>query len=159
MKQTSDFPQARTDGMVVREMADELLVYDTARDRAHCLNRTAALTWQHCDGQTNTREIALKLSRELSTTVSEEIVLFALAQLQKEGLLVEPEQMPAAIWSRMSRREMVRTLGVAAAVAVPVVSSILAPNAAQAATCLPTGSACTTGAQCCSTVCTGGLCT
>jgi len=27
------------------ELDDETLVYDTVRDRAHCLNRTAALVW------------------------------------------------------------------------------------------------------------------
>ena len=45
-------PAARTSGLVVRELAEETLVYDEERHRAHCLNRTAALVWRHCDGKT-----------------------------------------------------------------------------------------------------------
>ncbi|HEY0004483.1 MAG TPA: hypothetical protein VGB17_06700, partial [Pyrinomonadaceae bacterium] len=52
------WPLARKEGLVVRELADELLVYDTRRDRAHCLNKTASLVWQRCDGLTSTSEMA-----------------------------------------------------------------------------------------------------
>jgi hypothetical protein len=43
-------PQARTEGLTVRELAEETLVYDKERHKAHCLNRTAACVWKHCDG-------------------------------------------------------------------------------------------------------------
>ena len=40
-------PRARTEGLVVTELPDELLVYDLERHRAHCLNPTAALVFKH----------------------------------------------------------------------------------------------------------------
>ena len=58
-------PQVRKDGLVVKELPEEMLVYDLERHRAHCLNQTAALVWKHCDGQTSAKEIATLLKKEL----------------------------------------------------------------------------------------------
>ena len=46
-------PRARRDGLVIRELNGELLVYDLERHRAHCLNPTAALVFKQCDGRTS----------------------------------------------------------------------------------------------------------
>ena len=43
-------PQSRRSGLLIRELPDELLVYDQEQHRAHCLNRTAALVFRHADG-------------------------------------------------------------------------------------------------------------
>jgi hypothetical protein len=45
-------PHARSEGLVIRELPEETLVYDLKRHRAHCLNPTAARVWSYCDGQT-----------------------------------------------------------------------------------------------------------
>jgi hypothetical protein len=151
-------PRARTEGLVIQELPDEVLVYDRDRDEAHCLNQTAALVWKYCDGETTVTNIAKRLENELNTErVDEKIVWYALDQLSKDHLL-EENVVPPALLGGMSRREMVRVLGVAAVVAVPLVTSIVAPTPAQAATCLPSGSACTASAQCCSGVCNAGVC-
>ena len=55
-------PKARSEGIITRELDGELLVYDRTRDRAHCLNKTAAAIWKLCDGATNAPEIAERLS-------------------------------------------------------------------------------------------------
>lgn len=150
-------PLARTEGLVIQELPDEVLVYDRQRDKAHCLNQTAALVWKNCDGKTTVTNIAKRLERELKTTVDENVVWYALNQLSKDNLLVE-NVAPPALLAGMSRREMVRVLGVAAVVAVPLVTSIVAPTPAQAATCLPTGSSCSSSAQCCSGLCSASVC-
>lgn len=151
-------PRARTEGLVIQTLPDEVLVYDRDRDKAHCLNQTAALVWKYCDGKTTVPNIAKRLERELKTgRVDEKVVWYALGQLGKDHLL-EENLAPPALLAGMSRREMVRVLGVAAVVAVPLVTSIVAPTPAQAATCLATGQACTSGAQCCSTVCNVNVC-
>ena len=150
-------PNARKEGLVVRELADEVLVYDTKSDKAHCLNKTAALIWHHCDGRSSVSQIANSVSLQLNAPVDEQMVWFALDQLSKDHLLEEKVSMPA-LMSGMSRRQMVRTLGIATVVAVPLVTSIVAPTPAQAATCLPPGSACTSSAQCCNGLCSGGVC-
>lgn len=156
MKQNARVPRARIEGLVIQELPDEVLVYDRERDQAHCLNQTAALVWKYCDGKTNVSAIARKLASELKTDhVDEKVVWYALGQLSKDHLLDESPVVPAMM-AGMTRREMVRALGLAAVVAVPVVTSIVAPTPAQAATCLPSGAGCTTSAQCCSGVCGGG---
>src|SRR6266536_4274689 len=66
VKQMQNFPKARKAELIVREFADELLVYDKKRHEAHCLNRTAAVIWKHCDGRTSVAEIAQHLAHEIS---------------------------------------------------------------------------------------------
>jgi Coenzyme PQQ synthesis protein D (PqqD) len=151
-------PQARKDGIVVEELADEVLIYDLERHKAHCLNRTAALIWKKCDGHTTVAEIAWLLQNELKAPVDEEVVWFALSQLEKDHLLQEKIARSVQM-AGISRREVVRRLGLAAAIAIPVVTSIVAPTPAQAGTCSHTGGACATSADCCAgCFCAGNTC-
>ena len=46
-----NIPLARKECLVIKELPDETLVYDTKHDKAHCLNNTAALVWKNCDGK------------------------------------------------------------------------------------------------------------
>ena len=151
-------PIARKQGLVIQELPDEVLVYDLDRDRAHCLNQTAAFVWQHCNGRNSTAQIARTLGQQFDCKADENIVWLALDQLGRSHLLDEP-RVPAGL-TGMNRRAMVRALGLAAVVAVPVVTSIVAPTPAQAATCKGQGAACSTAAECCPglTQCTGGTC-
>src|SRR6266536_266430 len=63
---TKGEPLARKDDLIIKEMPDEVLVYDLVRDQAHCLNRTAALVWNYSDGRTNAATMAGRLTRELN---------------------------------------------------------------------------------------------
>jgi hypothetical protein len=141
----------------VQALPDEVLVYDLERHKAHCLNHTAALVWKHCNGQTSVTEMVRMLEGEMKTPVPEDVVWLALQQLGKARLLAEQIHTPGG-GKRMSRREVIRRLGWGAAVALPLVTSIVAPTAVEAATCLGSGAACTTGAQCCSGLCVAFLC-
>src|ERR1041385_830551 len=135
-------PKARREGLVVQTLPDETLVYDLDRDLAHCLNQTAALVWNRCDGNSTTKQIARAVSLDLDQPIDEKFVWLALDQLGRNHLLMSGP--PAPLVSGMSRREVMRTLAVSAAVAVPVVASIVAPVPAQAATgCVPNGGGCT----------------
>lgn len=147
-------PQARKEGLVVQEMPEEVLVYDLDRHEAHCLNSAAVGVWRACDGERTPVEIARHLTRETGTPVDEHTVLFALGQLSKYNLLVEKVAVPAGI----SRRDFLRRAGIAAAVTVPLVISIATPTAAQAASLGGNGAPCSTGADCRSGVCSGGVC-
>ena len=149
--------RARKDDLIVKEMPDEVLVYDQIRDKAHCLNRTAALVWNYCDGRTSAAAMTGRLERELKVPVDEGVVWLALNQLSKNHLL-EEKIVPPTVMAGINRRQMIRALGVAAVVAVPVVTSIVAPTPAQAATCFPSGASCTSSAQCCSAICNTGTC-
>jgi len=152
-------PQVRRDGIIVRELDNEILIYDTVSNKAHCLNETAALVWKQCDGQSTAAEIGRKLSVQLNTNVDERVVWFALKQFSRDHLLEEKVTVPAPfIAAGLNRREMVRVLGLAAVVAVPLVTSIVAPTAVQAATCRAPGQPCGTSSQCCSGLCSAGTC-
>jgi hypothetical protein len=151
-------PLARREGLVIRELADEVLVYDLDRDRAHCLNQTAASVWQCCDGRTSTAEIARALGKRVGAPVDEKLVWLALDQLAENDLLeIRPFTPPSL--AGLNRRQLVRVLGLAAVVAVPLVTSIVAPTAVQAGTCFAAGHACASGPQCCSTICSANVCT
>ena len=133
MKKTTENPQmalARRQGLVVQELPDEVLMYDLKRHKAHCLNRTAAFVWNHCDGQTTVDEIAKLMETEWHTPVSEDAVWLALEQLSKADLREERITLPATK-AGMSRRSAVRRLGFGAMLAVPTVLSLVAPAAAQ----------------------------
>jgi len=151
-------PQARKSGLIVKEVDSEILIYDQTTNKAHCLNPTAAKVWKRCDGQMTVAEACRSLSIEFDSPVEESVVRYAIDQFAKDHLLAEELATPAFMIPGLNRRQMVRTLGLAAAVAVPVVTSILAPTPAQAATCTPNGGGCVDGSTCCSTVCTASLC-
>ena len=150
-------PRARVEGVVVRELAEEVLVYDLDTHKAVCLNGAAASVWRLCDGRRTPADIRRAVEKTAGGAVPEEFVWLALEQLGRDGLLDARVPRPEAL-AGLSRRELIRRVGLAAAVALPAVASIVAPTPAQAASCLPTGAACTDGAQCCSTVCTGNAC-
>ncbi len=152
----SNKPRARREGLVVQTLPDETLVYDLDRDLAHCLNQTATLVWNRCDGSRTTRQIARAISNDLNHPVDEKFVWVALDQLSRNHLLINGATPRSA---GMGRRDVIKALAVSAAVAVPVVASIVAPMPAQAATgCIPNGSGCSSGIQCCSGFCNSGTC-
>ena len=130
-------PRAREDQLVIQELPDEVLVYDVNRHKAHCLNRTAAFIWRHCDGRTSVAEIATLLRKELKFPIDEAVVWLALDRLGRAHLLqgmVRPPAGPA----RLSRREVIQKLALVGGLSMlaPVVSSIVAPTTAQAASCV-----------------------
>ncbi|HWN10680.1 MAG TPA: PqqD family peptide modification chaperone [Pyrinomonadaceae bacterium] len=151
-------PHARKSGLIVKKVDGEILIYDQERNKAHCLNQTAAKVWNYCDGKTTVAAACRGLAGELGVPVDEKLIRYAVQQFSADHLLETEVEMPAFMIPGLNRRQMVRTLGLAAAVAVPLVSSILAPTPAQAATCIPSGSGCSASSQCCSGLCSTGTC-
>lgn len=154
-KVTQHLPRRRGNGIVVQEISDEVLVYDLERHKAHCLNRTAALVWKKCDGKTSVPQLARLLERELRTKLDDELVLLAIEQLSRRHLLEQDSA--RAKPPGMSRRALMRRLGLATAIALPLVTSLVAPTPAEAATCKANGQSCTTSAECCSGLCAGAV--
>jgi hypothetical protein len=125
-------PRGRQDGLVVERVGDELLIYDLERDKAHCLNETAALVFEHCDGRHTVGELAARLSGE-NGDVAEDLVRRALLRLADEQLLEEPVSPPGGReWSRRQIVKRAAVAGAAAGLALPAVKSIVAPTPAQA---------------------------
>jgi hypothetical protein len=148
--------------LLVRELGDEVVVYDLGSSRSHCLNRTAALVWRACDGSRTVRAVAARIERELRQPCSEELVRFTLGRLEAARLL--ESGIGAAT---ITRRELARRIGYAAL--LPVVVSVLAPRPSEAASCQPgcptcdcstqpNGTTCWNGVDCVSYVCCNGSC-
>jgi len=150
-------PAARQEGLLVRDLDDETLVYDLHRHKAHCLNRTASLIWKYCDGQKSESDIARIIEKEQNTPVDPDVIRFGVLQLKRTHLL--EKQITRTPDGAFSRRDLIKRLGAAAAVGLPLVTSVLAPRAVEAATGGGPGAPCTTGSQCVSGVCAGGFCT
>lgn len=125
----NSFPKARQYKLIVKEVDGEVLVYDLANDKAHCLNQTAARIWKNCDGNRTVTELTALLAAETNSTVPDEVVWLALDQLEKFDLLEDSPEMPVHL-AGMNRRELVRRVGLGA-LALPLILSIASPTAAQ----------------------------
>jgi len=141
-------PQARESQLVVREIDNEVLVYDLERDTALCLNQTAATVWKSCNGERTVGEITALVTVALGFEVDEQVVWFALDQLSKDHLLEESAVL-AVNGSGLTRRQLLKRVGVVAA-AVPVITAVTAPTAWAVNSCVPSGQPCTAGQICCS---------
>lgn len=150
---TGDNPLSRKDDLVVQELNGEILIYDLRENKAFCLNETSALVWQACDGTKSVAEIGHKVG-------GEDIVWLALDELKKERL-IEGESVPPSKFDGMSRREVIKKIGIGSMIALPVVASLVAPPAAHAISCVagganqPTGCPCNGNGNCASNICSG----
>jgi|SRR5579884_2628352 len=126
-------PLSRTDGLLTEEIDDEILVYDESRQIACRLNRTAALIWQHADGQRSIADL-VDVLREEFEMADEDLVLVTLDRLNESGLIESGFSERSADEARLSRRRFIRRVGVVgtAALALPVVESLVAPSVAAA---------------------------
>ncbi len=145
MKRAALLPRSRSDNLVIRELDDETLVYDMERDEAHCLNQTAALVWEQCDGKTTAAQAARSMQSKMDVSVDTDLVWLAVKQLERFHLVESSGKSPS-----VSRRDLVLKYA-ATALALPVIMSISAPAPAQVASCGgPCGvqGACPTGCIC-----------
>lgn len=129
-------PRAREKDIVVEKLDDETLVYDLRTDQAHCLNSTATLVWLNCDGKTDVAGIAKKISAKIGQPVNPDVVQLALQNLTKSHLLDE-NAIAASSPVRVTRRELIRTVGKTAAIALPLITSIVAGEAQSHGSCIP----------------------
>ena len=157
-RESERLPRARRESeLVVEELPDELVLYDTVQHRAHCLNRSAALVFRHCDGRTTVAEMIELLARE-GLPEGREAVDAALGQLAGAGLLRDAggDRGAATEAALRSRRRFLQRAAIAAgaSIAYPIVKSIVAPTVAHATShCLPAAAPCNMSAQCCSGSC------
>lgn len=119
-------PIARKNDLVVQETADEVLVYDLNTSKAHCLNSSAAMIWRSCNGSNTVADIVREFESNGVGSVSEDFVWLAIDQLNENGLL--ETNTAARFTDGFSRRQALKTIGLASAVALPVIASLVAPQ-------------------------------
>jgi hypothetical protein len=124
------YPEARTNGVLAEQVGDETVVYDAESSEAHCLRPIAAAVFARCDGRTSIGSLPELVGSDLGEEVSVEMVHDALSQLEERGLLLASESADGSV----SRRQMLRRTAVAggAAMAAPLIASIIAPTPALA---------------------------
>ena len=163
-------PLARKNGLVVQEMSDEVLVYDTETNKAHCLNQTAAFVWKNCDGVNSINDIVNHFENQTGNVIEEDLIWLAIDQLNERKLL---EKNITTKFAGESRRSVLKKIGLASVIALPIISSLTAPTAALAVACSGTvtnaecvrcnpGTPCTGGAGCpvgATCTCQNGVCT
>lgn len=123
--------KSRQSDIVVQEAGNEILIYDLRSHRTLFLNETAAIVWRSLDGATDIKSVAFELSRKTKSEPNEEIVWLTIDSLGKEDLL-ENAKLPSPV-SGLNRRNAVKRIGMATMIALPLITSVVAPNAANAA--------------------------
>lgn len=148
-------PKTRSLNIVVQAAAKELLLYDSGNNRAFCLNETAAKIYLNCDGSHDLETIGNLLG------IDSEYVLFAVAEFYKENLLDDKDQIFKNMLS--NRRELLKKAALSSAVALPLLTSIIAPRSTNAASASTPGCGIQnppSGAPCppidCFSACNGG---
>jgi len=144
-------PRARKESLVITEIPDEVLVYDLKNNEAHCLNRPAAVIWANCDGKRTIAQVSQALEDELGGSIDHGTVWMAIDSLRKHGLL-DDSISSVAQKPRFSRRKVIHAMALAG-LAIPIITSIVAPGPAQAASGLPPGACCQNGSECASGSC------
>lgn len=155
-------PISRKANIVVQDLENEVLIYDLTINKAYCLNQTAGLVYQLCNGKRTVAEISELMSKEIKTKVSEDLVWLALDGLKKDDLLENADQLPNH-FGELTRREVVKRVGLTSMIMLPIISSVIAPNALMAQSgapiallgACPSGSGCQSGLNCvnCAALC------
>lgn len=147
---SSQIPIARKEGLVVQEMPGEVLIYDLDENKAFSLNSTASTVWKSCDGRKTVSEIAASLNEGRDQESKESIVWLALDQLKEKNLLSNEVK---SRFEGQTRREVLKKVGLATAIALPVIAMLSFPTTALSATCAPsacgTQNSCIPGQICC----------
>ena len=125
----SNCPKARRTDILVDTIADETIVYDEQRQKAHSLNRSASSVWRNSNGERSIPELANLLSSDCGVASDESLVEYAIDRLANAHLL------QGEATESVSRRDAVRRLTLAgvAVVGLPIVLSMVAPTEAMAA--------------------------
>jgi hypothetical protein len=136
------FPTAKNKGIVIQEADTDLLIYDLESKKANCLNASAAIIWRHCNGKNGLSRIHTEFEKATRSKVTEEFVQFGIDELRRFKL-VETSDSDVKSGPALSRRAVIKRLGLSIAVALPIVASLVAPTAAHANSNCVIGGPCT----------------
>ena len=135
-------PKARTSDILMQEVLDEILIYDMSTHKIYQLNKTLSVVYQNCDGETTFDQLIR------NNNLTDDLIFLAIHQL-KEGNLLEEDKTLASPFNNMSRREAIKRAGIAAMVALPMISTVIAPTAVYAGDSMLTGgNSCNSGTPC-----------
>lgn len=158
---SKNIPKSRQEEIAVQELENEVLIYDFRTDKAFCLNKTSAMVWLACDGTKSVSEISLEIGKKVQSPVSENLVWLAIDQLIEDDLM-DDSQPVVSKFQGLSRREVIKKVGLTSMIALPLVFSLVAPTAAAGASACAGACVCsntTVGANAICGICTISGCT
>jgi hypothetical protein len=129
-------PKARTENLLEQNLEKETLIYDLTVDKAFNLNETLTIVYKACGQNTAFGELRRKHK------FTDDFIYLALDELKRKNLLADEYDSP---FESTSRREVIKKIGLASMIALPIISSLVAPSAANAASgscssiCIPIG--------------------
>jgi hypothetical protein len=115
---------ARTDGLVVEGVGDQLLIYDESADVAHSLSPVASAIWSACREGASLDDLTELVGGLQPEVDAEGLALTALAELLDKALLLDRGD-------AMSRRDALRRIAFTASAAL-VATAVVPPAAAMA---------------------------
>ena len=118
-----NLPKAKIDNILVQDLENELLIYNLTTHKAYTLNETSKIIFNSCDGATPVDELKRKYK------FTDDLIYLALDELQANDLLKDYQ---SVYFAGLSRREVIRRVALSSMIALPVISSLLAPTAAMA---------------------------
>jgi hypothetical protein len=116
-------PKARTTEIIEQEAGKELLIYDLRSDKAYTLNETSAIVYLACGNQ-SFQDLKSKHN------FTDDLIYLALDELAANNLI---EDYRSDHFAGLSRRDVIRKVGLATMAALPVIAAVAAPAAATAA--------------------------
>lgn len=124
-----NLPKTRTDNLLEQNLDKETLIYDLTADKAFNLNETSTIVYRACCQNLTFKE----LKRESKLT--DELIYLALDELKRNDLITDENYVSP--FAGMSRREVIKNVGLASMVALPVITGLVTPTAANAASNCP----------------------
>ena len=148
-------PKARSSGLVVEEVVDEVLVYQLETHLARLLSPQTAKIWRLCDGQQRIEDIAeeLEVPQSAVEDTIQELFVADLLDASPEKSVPDGERFD------LSRRSVMRQAAAATLLVAPAIVTLSIPTAVAALSALPgQGNECRNEAQCGTPVGRNGLC-
>ena len=140
-------PKAKTENMVVQDLGDELLIYNVTTHQAYTLNETSKIVFNSCDGPSNFDD----LKRAFKFT--DDLIHLTLDKLAANDLL---EDYHDSHFAGLPRREVIKRIGFASVIALPVIFNLAVPTAAYAASVSCAGVICNDNNACTTDSCVPG---
>lgn len=137
-------PKTRTENLLEQNLAGETLIYDLSADKAFNLNETSTIVYKACCEDLTFDEL------KRTSKFADDVIYLALDELKRNNLLIDENYVSP--FAGMNRREVIKKVGLASMIALPIITGLSAPFAVHAVSgCpdpfTPSGipSGCTTG--------------
>lgn len=151
--------RGRQQGLVRKDIGDEVVLFDTRTEEVHLLNPSLAAVWRASLGGATDADLGRALGSVLGTVEGiGDLVALAVEELRRADLLDgDADVADGGGTPGLSRRALLKKAGIAA-LALPAITTILAPPVAAAVSgvpCLGGNQPCSNGAQaapCCGTL-------